>query len=77
MNIQFLATDDSDGDSWLEVLEGSPGPSLRTSSPSEPLTSSESSLFELVVAESDPERDEQHEVENTAFECDVGMLSAY
>jgi len=31
MSVQFLRPDDSDGDSWLEILEGSPGPSLQAS----------------------------------------------
>ncbi|QKX60278.1 uncharacterized protein TRUGW13939_07421 [Talaromyces rugulosus] len=57
MNIQFLPLHDSDSDSWLEVLEGSPGPSLPASPTFQSMTSTESPLFELEVTDSTSESD--------------------
>lgn len=36
MAVHIFDAEDSDGDSWMEVVEGSPGPSIRNSSASLP-----------------------------------------
>lgn len=74
MNIHFLATNDSDDDSWLEVVEGSPGPSLRASPTFESNKSIESTLFEHEVTDSTSESNEMQTFEKTADESDAGML---
>ncbi|CRG87063.1 hypothetical protein PISL3812_04078 [Talaromyces islandicus] len=75
MKIQFLATNDSDDDSWLEVLEGSPGPSLRASSNFESINSTEKALFERYVTDGTSESDEIQYLEDTVDESDAESKS--
>lgn len=74
MEIQFVPTHDSDDEGWLEVLEGSPGPSLPASPTIESITSTESVLVELEVTDSTWESDEMLDFEEAVDESDAGMF---